>query len=110
AGSPAAGPAGPALQAPAAAPYRPAAAPSSGPGIFSGAGKVAMGLVIFGWLTLVGGQLVGLGAAASYSCTESFLSSCNGEFGTRLMLYVTFAGPTLVSALFAWGIAYCIWF
>jgi hypothetical protein len=78
-------------------------------GVFPWAGRVAIGLVIFGWLSLVGGQLVGIGAAANYSCSDSFFSSCD-ESSTRLWLYLTFAGPTLVSALFAWGIAYCIWF
>jgi len=99
------------VEAPASArPYAPVTPLPYAAGIFPWAGKVAMALAIVGWLALVGGQLVGLGAAASYDCTKTIFSSCNDTGSTRIVLYLTFAVPSFVFSLFAFGIAYCIWF
>lgn len=77
---------------------------------FPGAPRVALGLTIFAWLCAIGGQLFGIGAAADYNCAEDTFgfTDCSDEGSTRFVLYLTFAVPSFITALFAWGIAYTI--
>ncbi len=80
---------------------------SNGDHAYSGARWAAIGLMGFAWIAFVGGQLAGLGAAASFDC-NSYSNSCNDEAASRFMLYFTFAGTSFVAALFAWGISYAV--
>jgi hypothetical protein len=75
---------------------------------FPGAMRVSAVLTVIAWLSLIGGQLIGLGAAANYDCRSALGSSCGDESMARLILYLGFAGSGLAAALVAWVSAYML--
>lgn len=86
----------------------PAAPRVAGLHAFPGAMRVSTVLTVIAWLSLGGGQLIGLGAAASYDCRSAFGSNCNDESMARLVLYLGFAGSGLAAALVSWVSAYTL--
>lgn len=75
---------------------------------FPGAMRVSTVLTVIAWLSLIGGQLAGLGAAASYDCRSTFGSSCGDESMAHLVLYLGFAGSGMAVALVSWVSAYTL--
>jgi hypothetical protein len=74
--------------------------------IFAGAVWVGNALNVLAWIALVGGQLLAIGAAASYDCTETFIDSCDDAGSDAVLLYVSVAITTLLSALFMFAAGY----
>jgi hypothetical protein len=74
---------------------------------FPGALRVSTALTVIAWLALIGGQLIGMGAAAAYDCGGAF-STCSNESSARFVLYLTFAGSGLATALTCWVGAYAL--
>jgi len=59
-----------------------------------------------GWLTLIGGQIVGLGLASAYDCEESLVDDCSDQGIAQFLLYLSVAAPTVISATLAWAVSY----
>jgi hypothetical protein len=93
-----------------------AASPPSYGRRYAGAPLVALGLNIFAWLCAIGGLLLAIGLAADYDCTAfedpfgfgTSSSDCDDEGSTRVVIFLSIFLPSIVTALFAWGIAYTI--
>jgi len=85
--------------------YAPVRQPGGIPS-FPGALRVSTGLTVFAWISLVLSQIMGIGAAADYSCGNPFGSSCGDETATKIFIYVGLAVSGLFMALLTWAAAY----